>query len=50
MLQSFLDGTKYSWKVEGGSNLGGRKEREGEKEGQDQVWKEMGMIYRGSGI
>jgi hypothetical protein len=30
--------------------LGGREEGKGEKEGQDDVWEETGMIYRGSGI
>jgi hypothetical protein len=33
MLQTFLEGeTKYSWKVEGGRDLGGREEGEEEKE------------------
>ena len=38
MVQSFLEGgTKYPWEVEGRRDLGGRKERERDKGGQDQV-------------
>jgi hypothetical protein len=37
MLLSFFEGrTKYSWEVEGGRDLGGREEGEG------QIWEEMG--------
>jgi hypothetical protein len=47
MLQSFLEGkTKYSQEVDGGRDLGGREEGEGER-GQNQVWEETGIIYRG---
>jgi hypothetical protein len=38
MFQSFLEGgTEYSQEVEGGRDLGGREEEEGEKGGQGQV-------------
>jgi len=51
MLQFFLEGgTKYSQKVEGGRNFGGREEVEGKRGGQDQVWEETGIVNRGSGI
>jgi hypothetical protein len=51
MLQSFLGGgTKYSREVESRRDLGEGKDGEGVKGGQDPVWEEKGMIYRGSGI
>ena len=47
MLQSYLEGgTKKSHELEGERDFAGR---EGSKLGQDQVWKETGEKYRGSG-
>ena len=49
MLPSYIEGgTKLSQKVEGGRDLGGRRMQSGKRE-NNQVWKEMGEKYRGSG-
>jgi hypothetical protein len=52
MLYFLERGTKYSQWVESRRDLGGREERKAGLRGggKDQVWEEIGMIYRKSGI
>jgi hypothetical protein len=48
MLQSVLErGTKYSWKIEGGKDLGGRQEGEGEKGGRIRCERRWGWYTEG---
>ena len=47
MLQFFLEReTKYSQKVEGRKDFGGKDEGRG-KWGKDQVWEKTGMMHSG---
>jgi hypothetical protein len=53
LLQSFLErGTKYSWAVEIGREMGERLKGEGkwQGEGENRVWEDTGIKYRRSGI